>query len=123
MRYVFIFLLLITGASASAQEFSLQAGALRVVTVAKGLEHPWGLAFLPDGRMLVTEREGRMRIVAKDGAVSKPLAGLPKVHAKGQGGLLDVALDPQFAKNKTLYFSFSEPGEGGAGTALAKATL
>ena len=95
--------------------------AFVVVTVAEGLEHPWGLAFLPDGRMLVTERPGRLRIVAKNGTLSSPLKGVPAVYASGQGGLLDVVLDPQFAQNRLVYLSFSEPGENGlAGTAVAQ---
>ncbi|MDP9192711.1 MAG: PQQ-dependent sugar dehydrogenase [Acidobacteriota bacterium] len=95
-----------------------------VTTVAKGLEHPWGLAFLPDGRMLVTERPGRLRIVSRAGALSAPLTGVPRVHARGQGGLLDVTLDPSFAKNQLIYLSFAEPGEEGmAGTAVARARL
>ena len=95
----------------------------RVTEVAKGLEHPWGLAFLPDGRMLVTERPGRLRIVARDGRVSPPLAGVPRVHAVGQGGLLDVVLDPGFAQNRLIYLSYAEAGDGGAGTAVARARL
>src|SRR5688572_6995034 len=71
-------------------------GGVRVETVARGLEHPWALAFLPDGRMLVTERPGRVRVVEPDGRLSEPLAGVPRVQARGQGGLLDVALDPRF---------------------------
>ena len=71
---------------------------MRLVTVAEGLEHPWGMAFLPDGRLLVTERPGRLRIVDSDGKVGPPLAGVPAVDATGQGGLLDVALDPDFAQ-------------------------
>jgi glucose/arabinose dehydrogenase len=97
---------------------------VRVQTVADGLEHPWGLAFLPDGRMLVTERPGRLRIVARDGRLSEPLAGVPQVLARGQGGLLDVALDPRFAANRLVYLSYAEPGEGGAaGTAVARGRL
>jgi glucose/arabinose dehydrogenase len=91
--------------------------------VAKGLEHPWGLAFLPDGRMLVTERPGRMRIVERDGRLNEPLAGLPPVVASGQGGLLDVVLHPQFAQNQFVYWSFSESGSGGVGTAVARGKL
>ena len=87
------------------------------------LEHPWGLAFLPDGRMLVTERPGRLRIVGTDGHVSEPLANVPEVYHHGQGGLLDVALDPDFASNRTIYFSYAEPGDEGAGTAVAHARL
>jgi len=98
-------------------------GGLEVTTVAQGLEHPWGMAFLPDGRMLVTERPGRLRIVSADGAVSAPVAGVPAVFGKGQGGLLDVAIDPQFATDPWVYLSFSEPGEGGGGTAVARGRL
>ncbi|MGH7835483.1 MAG: PQQ-dependent sugar dehydrogenase [Candidatus Binatia bacterium] len=98
-------------------------GAVRVETVAKGLEHPWGLEFLPDGRMVVTERPGRLRIVDRDGRVSEPLAGVPKVFARGQGGLLDVALSPNFATDRLVYLSYAEPGEGGAGTAVARGQL
>lgn len=95
-----------------------------VETYADSLDRPWGIAFLPDGRLLVTERPGRMRIVARDGSVSAPLAGLPTVMAAGQGGLLDVAVDPNFARNRTIYFTFSEPGaEGSASTAAARAEL
>jgi aldose sugar dehydrogenase len=99
-------------------------GVVRAETVARGLEHPWGLAFLPDGRMLVTERPGRLRLVGADGAVSPPLAGVPAVAARGQGGLLDVALDPDFATTRLVYLSFAEPGEGGtAGTSVARGRL
>jgi len=98
-------------------------GALRVETVAKGLEHPWGLAFLPDGRMLVSERPGRLRLVSRDRKLSDPLAGVPQVYARGQGGLLDVALSPAFDKDRLVYLSFAEPGDGGAGTAVARGRL
>ena len=95
-----------------------------VETVAKGLEHPWALQFLPDGRMLVTERPGRMRIVAKDGRLSEPISNVPKVFAQRQGGLLDVALAPDFATSRTIYFTYAEPREGGVnGTAAARARL
>ena len=97
---------------------------IKVETVATGLVHPWGLELLPDGRMLVTERPGRLRIVARDGTLSNPIAGVPQVAARGQGGLLDVALDPAFATNRTIYLSFSEPGDGNtAGTSVARARL
>ncbi|GAB3760346.1 hydrophobic compound transporter HcuB [Ramlibacter monticola] len=93
-------------------------------TVAGGLEHPWALAFLPEGRFLVTERPGRMRIVNAQGRLSPPLGGVPQVVARSQGGLLDVVLDSGFASNRTLYFCFSEPGPGGANsTAMARARL
>jgi glucose/arabinose dehydrogenase len=104
-------------------EFRSKQGPIRVTTVATGLENPWALAFLPDGRMLVTERPGRLRIVARDGTLSAPLAGVPAVAARGQGGLLDVILDPDHSRNRVIYLSYSEPGEGGAGTAVARATL
>lgn len=96
---------------------------VRVETVARGLEHPWGLEFLPDGRMIVTERPGRLRIVAPDGHLSEPLSGVPRVFAEGQGGLLDVALSPSFAEDGMVYLSFSEPGQGGAATAVARGKL
>ena len=103
--------------------FDSELYRLQVKTVAAGLEHPWGLAFLPERRMLVTERPGRMRIVAADGALSPPLRGVPKVVAVGQGGLLDVALAPDFARSRLIYFSFSEPRDGGNGTSVARAKL
>ncbi len=99
---------------------TVQAGDLEVTTVAEGLEHPWGLAFLPDGRMLVTERSGQLRVVDASGALSAPVRGVPEVRARGQGGLLDVALDPQFATEPWVYLSYSEPGEGGSGTTVAR---
>ena len=101
----------------------LSALAGRQVDVARGLEHPWGLAFLPDERMLVTERPGRLRMVGRDGALSTPLAGVPDVRDGGQGGLLDVALSPGFAQDRLVYLSFSEPGDSGAGTAVARGRL
>jgi len=94
-------------------------GVVDVQTIVKGLEHPWSLAFLPDKRMLVTERPGRLRVVGPDGRVSEPLAGVPQVYASGQGGLLDVVLSPIFDKDRLVYLSFAEPGEGGASTAVA----
>jgi aldose sugar dehydrogenase len=95
----------------------------RVTDIARGLVHPWGLAFLPDGRMLVTERPGRLRLVEPDGRLSEPLAGVPEVAAGGQGGLLDVALSPGFASDRLVYLSYSESGAGGAGTAVARGRL
>jgi glucose/arabinose dehydrogenase len=98
--------------------------AFEVVTVAEGLKNPWGLAFLPGGKMLVTERPGQMRVLGSDGKLSEPVAGLPAVDARGQGGLLDVALDPAFARNQTIYWSYAEPREPGVNnTAVAKGTL
>jgi len=95
----------------------------RATDVAVGLEHPWGLAFLPDGRMLVTERPGRLRLVERDGSVSEPLTGVPRVLARGQGGLLDVAPSPSFAQDRLVYVSFAEPGGAGGGTAVARGRL
>jgi aldose sugar dehydrogenase len=95
-----------------------------VETAARGLDHPWSLAFLPDNRMLVTERPGRLRIVSEDGRLSEPIRGLPRIAARRQGGLLDVALDPNFAQNRAIYFSYAEDrGEGQAGTSVARARL
>jgi glucose/arabinose dehydrogenase len=109
--------------AAESRDFASENGLVRVTTVAEGLEHPWGLAFLPDGRMLVTERPGRLRIVNADGTLSRPIAGVPRVQARGQGGLLDVVLHPKFAENGLVYLSFSEPGSGGAGTSVARGRL
>jgi glucose/arabinose dehydrogenase len=100
------------------------ASRVKVETFAQGLENPWGLQFLPDGRLLVTERPGRMRLVGKDGKLSEPLAGVPKVDDDGQGGLLDVLLAPDFATSGRIYFSFAEPRDGGKnGTSVARARL
>ncbi len=111
-------------AAASAAEIhDSEHYRLRVVSVAEGLDHPWSIAWLPDGRMLVTEKEGRLRIVAPDGRISPPIKGLPAIADGGQGGLLDVLVDPGFPTNARIYFSFSEPGSGGRGTAVARAVL
>ena len=114
---------LTAGASAPAQVFHSSAGDLVVQAAANGLDHPWALAFFPDRRMLVTERPGRMRIVGEGGTLSPALAGVPKVFASGQGGLLDVVFDRSFAQNHTIYFCYAEPVEGRARTALARARL
>ncbi len=97
--------------------------AFEVVTVAEGLQNPWSLAFLPGGKMLVTERPGRLRVVGADGKLSAAVTGLPAVDARGQGGLLDVVVDPAFARNNLIYWSFAEPKEGQPGvnnTAVAR---
>jgi glucose/arabinose dehydrogenase len=94
-----------------------------VQRVAGKLEHPWGLAFLPGGRLLVTERPGRLRVVAADGTLSEPAAGLPKVFADGQGGLLDVALDLKHPENGLVYLAYAEPRNGGNGTSVARGRL
>jgi glucose/arabinose dehydrogenase len=119
-KLLLILALLLTPAAAGAQTFQSSAGELKVDTVAKGLSHPWGLQFLPDGRMIVTERPGRIRIVAKDGKLSEPLKGVPQVRASGQAGLLDIALDRNFAQNRTLYFCFNYDSGGNAAIARAK---
>jgi glucose/arabinose dehydrogenase len=98
--------------------------APKVETFAKGLVHPWGLAFLPDGRLLVTERPGRVRIVGADGKLSPPVQGVPKVYASGQGGLLDVQVAPDFATSGTVFLSYAEPRDGSKnGTSVARARL
>jgi glucose/arabinose dehydrogenase len=116
--------LLVTAAFAQAPRSPTppsNTSGVRVETVVRGLVHPWALAFMPDGRLLVTERPGRLRVVTRNGRVSAPLEAVPAVYARGQGGLLDVALDPNFGKNRLIYLSFAEPGEGGAGTAVVRA--
>lgn len=131
MRFVFAGLTFATGmlgaflsqSAIAQQRFPSSAGELAVETVASGLENPWGLAFLPDGRMLVTERPGRLRIVETDGKLSRPITGVPSVMARGQGGLLDVTLDPAFARNRFVYFSFAEPRSGGNGTSVGRGKL
>ncbi|WP_425260824.1 PQQ-dependent sugar dehydrogenase [Rubrivivax sp. RP6-9] len=99
------------------------ANTLRTVEVAKGLDNPWALAFLPDGRMLVTEKPGRLRVIGPDGRPGAPITGLPPIAAGGQCGLLDVVPDPQFAQNQLLYWTFAEPGAGGNSTAVARGKL
>jgi glucose/arabinose dehydrogenase len=101
----------------------VMASEPKAVTVAHGLVNPWGLAFLPDGRMIVTERAGRMRVVDRDGQLGPPLAGLPPIDVGGQCGLLDVAVDPAFADNNRIWFTYAERGDGGNSTALAVGRL
>ena len=111
-------------AQSASRRLETSAGPVQVETLTQGLQHPWGLAFLPDGRMLVSERPGRLCVVARDGAISAPLAGLPAVYARGQGGLLHVALSPDFARDRLVFFAYAEPGpRGSAGTALARGRL
>ncbi|WP_248310317.1 PQQ-dependent sugar dehydrogenase [Bosea sp. 117] len=116
-------LLLADGAQAQDRTVDSSAGKLAVERIATGLENPWGLAFLPDGRMLVTERPGRLRIVSPNGTVSAPVAGVPPVYAMGQGGLLDVALAPDFSDSRMVYLSYAEPREGISGTSVARGRL
>lgn len=124
MKRLFVIIALLWfGATPPAGAQTSGAATLKVTAVSEGLEHPWGMEFLPDGRMLVTERPGRLRIVARDGTLSKPIAGVPVVYGEGQGGLLDVTLDPAFGQTQTIYFSYAEEVDGKAGTAVAKAML
>ncbi len=113
-----------TALSATSSLALAQASAPAVAeTITEGLSHPWGLDFLPDGSAIVTERDGSMHLVASDGTLSGEVEGVPDVWANGQGGLLDVALAPDFAETGTIFFTFSEAGDGGAGTAVGRATL
>ncbi|PSJ47513.1 oxidoreductase [Zobellella endophytica] len=112
---LFAALLLLLSTALFAQDY-------RVDTLAEGLHHPWGLAELPDGDILVSERRGRLLRLTEGGTHSE-IRGLPDIAAAGQGGLLDLALHPDFADNRWLYFSYSQPGRGGAGTAVARARL
>lgn len=108
---------------AAAQTFTSEHHTFRVVTVVEGLEHPWGMAFLPDGSILVTERPGRLRLVRNGALEPEPIAGVPEVWARGQGGLLDVAVHPDFERNRLVYLSYSKPGPNGATTAVARGRL
>ncbi len=107
---------------AAAKTFTTQAVTVEAETLVRGLSNPWGLDFLPDGSALVTERPGQLRLFS-NGSLSAPIAGVPEVAVVGQGGLLDVAVSADFAETGTIFLSFSEPGEGGAGTAIARANL
>lgn len=112
--------LIVTTTRGASTAFDSSAGPLEVETVAGGLAHPWGMAFLPDGRVLVTERQGRLRVVTRKGQLSAPLTGVPEVWATGQGGLLDVAVDRDFASNATVYVCYAERTSGGGRTAVAR---
>ena len=112
--------LALAAASAQAQTFASSAGPLRVATFARGLVNPWSLAFLPDGRLLVTERPGRMRIVGQEGSLSPPLGGVPQPYVGGQAGLLDVVLDRDYARNRTIYFCYTKARGGAAAVARAR---
>jgi aldose sugar dehydrogenase len=119
LRCVVCYILALAAITAAAQ-------TPRFEVVAKGLEHPWAVAFIGDGQMLVTERPGRLRVVAANGVLGQPVQGLPAIDVRGQGGLLDVVVDSAFRQNRTLYFCFSEPaptGQSGNSTALARARL
>lgn len=119
------FVLLAAAPFAAQSQAVTQEHRVRIVTVASGLEHPWALAFLPDGRMLVTERPGRLRVLSKDGRLDpRPVEGLPRVDAQGQGGLMDVVPHPDFATNGWVYWTYAQRGEGNRnGTELARGRL
>ncbi len=106
-----------------AQTINSQEHAYKVINIVEGLEHPWSLAFLPDGSMLVTERPGRLRIVKNGKLDPQSIAGLPAISAHGQGGLLDVALHPRYAENGLVYISYAARGDGGIGTEVARGRL
>lgn len=116
-------LLIATTTRGENTSFGSSAGRLEVQTVASGLAHPWALAFLPEGRMLVTERPGRIRIVSPQGQLSLAVKGVPEVMAIGQGGLLDVVIDKDYAQNNTIYFCYSERSGSGGRTAIARGKL
>lgn len=124
--WISLFLLLLLGWSALAQKSTVRtdAGDVAVHKIAEGLDHPWGIEFLPDNRLLVTERAGTLRILKADSTLSNPVKGTPEVFNVGQGGLFDVALHPDFDKNKYVYFTFSDPGaDSTATTALGRGTF
>ncbi len=122
LNKILIAIALCLAVSLSAQAQRLQT-EFDVRLVAEGLQFPWGMAFMPDGNVLVTEKVGRLRIITPDGKVSEPIKGVPAVFFQQQGGLLDVALDPEFAKNRLIYLSYAEPEGSRAGTAVARAEL
>ena len=114
---------LAAGASAAAQSERSAQADFRIVILAEGLNHPWGMTFLPDGGMLITERSGQLRLF-KDGRLEPgAISGVPQVAARGQGGLLDVALHPGFAENGLVYLSYAGPGDGDANTEVARGRL
>ena len=122
MRFLIVVFLTLA-APALAQTQKSDEHSFRVVKVLEGLEQPWSLAFLPDGRMLVTEKAGRLRVVSQGRLEPRPVAGVPQVTVHGQGGLHDVVLHPQFEKNRLVYLAYAARGEDGVGTELARARL
>ena len=122
MRFLCIVVLL-AASPAFAQTFRAEDHAFRVVRLVEKLEQPWSLAFLPDGRMLVTEKAGRLRVINQGRLEPRPIAGLPQVTVHGQGGLHDVALHPQFEKNRLVYLAYAARGDDGVGTELARGRL
>jgi aldose sugar dehydrogenase len=118
-----LLIVLLASASTFAQTFKSDEHSFRVVQVVKGLEQPWSLAFLPDGRMLITEKAGRLRMIANGKLEPQPISGLPRVTVHGQGGLHDVVLHPDFSKNSLVYLAYAARGEDGVGTELARGRL
>jgi glucose/arabinose dehydrogenase len=125
MRLILALTAVLTAGVASAAEpaFPSSAGKITVETIAGGLAHPWSLAFLPDGRMLVTERPGRLRIVTRNGQLSPSLGGVPKVFAQSQAGLMDVVLARDFERSRTIFVCYAEPADGGGRIAVLRARL
>ena len=123
LRSVIVWLAIAAGLAVQAQPINSEKADFVLDTVARGLDFPWGLAFLPDGRFLVTERSGTMRYVSAAGDLSAPLSGLPEIAVKGQGGLMDVVLDPGFHSNQQIFFSYAAADDGGYGTNVASARL
>src|SRR5438046_10342638 len=109
--------------AAQAQTYRGEDHTFRVVTVVQGLDQPWSLALLPDGRMLVTEKAGRLRVISEGKLDPRPIAGLPRVTVHGQDGLHDVVLHPQFQKNQFVYLAYAARGDDGVGTELARGRL
>ena len=123
-RFVIALLAILLAAQAAARTIGMEKPNIRVETVASGLKHPWSLAFLPDGNFLVTERPGFLRVVTPEGKAGNAIYGIPQVVDRGQGGLLDVALDPDFKENRLVYLTYAEKGEGNTnGTAVARGQL
>jgi glucose/arabinose dehydrogenase len=116
-------LALVVATPVSAQTFDTAKGRISVNAVVTGLDQPWGIDFLPDGRMIVTEKSGQLRTITAEGKVSLPIKGVPRVDDSGQGGLLDVTLHPDFASNRLVFLSYSEAGRGGTSTAMASGRL
>jgi glucose/arabinose dehydrogenase len=123
MRWLLVALGAVAFSPAVAQPFQSTEHAFSVVTLVKGLDQPWGLAFLPDGRLLVTEKAGRLRIVRDRNLEPHPVAGLPQVTVHGQGGLMDVAIHPRFAETGWIYLSYAARGADGVGTEVARGKL
>lgn len=122
-RFVAIAIATVFNLSAHAEVLKTEKAAVQMDSLVSGLNHPWGMTFLPDGRILVTERNGGLILLSADGKNKTQLSGLPEIDARGQGGLLDVVLSPNFASDNTIFFSYSEPGQDGSSTAVSRATL